>query len=63
MGETLSKLFVPLHSLPGLYDLPEDCLEPNFDPELHLSPTPGGIVQLLFMASVYGQSVLSTCFQ
>jgi hypothetical protein len=58
MGEYLSKLFVPLHSLPGLYDLPEVCLEPSFKPEDHLAPTVGGVVQLLFIASVYGRFVL-----
>lgn len=54
MGEIVSKLFVPLTSLPGLYDLPEDCVQPGFDPAKHLDPSFFGIVQLLFLASVYG---------
>uniref|UniRef100_A0A7S3PG68 Sodium/calcium exchanger membrane region domain-containing protein n=1 Tax=Aplanochytrium stocchinoi TaxID=215587 RepID=A0A7S3PG68_9STRA len=54
MGETLGKLFVPLSSLPGLYEYPAECKEPVFNPEDHLKPTFGGIVQLLFLACVYG---------
>lgn len=53
MGETLSKLFVPLHSLPGLYDLPDECVNPDAY-GVELDPTFGGIVQLLFLGLVYG---------
>ncbi|GBG28916.1 Sodium/calcium exchanger NCL1 [Hondaea fermentalgiana] len=53
MGETLSKLFVPLHSLPGLYDLPDQCIEPQAY-GISLDPTFGGIVQLMFLGLVYG---------
>lgn len=54
MASALNKLFIPLFSLPGLYELPPECLVPNFVPADHLAPTFGGIVQLLFLFGTYG---------
>ena len=50
MGEAVSKYFIPLNYLPGLYSLPEDCKgqETEFDPSF------AGIIQLLFLGGVYG---------
>ncbi len=50
----MSKLFVPLHSLPGLYALPGECVT---DDEAQLAvwrhPTVGGLAQLVFLAGAY----------
>lgn len=50
MGETLSKLFVSLETLPDLYSLPNDCLQPGTYP---FTPSFGGIFQILFLGSAY----------
>lgn len=54
MGETLSKLFIPLDSLPGLYKLPDNCVEPEFNADENLRVTFGGVAQLAFLAFTYG---------
>jgi Ca2+/Na+ antiporter len=54
MGESMSKLFVPLHSLPGLYALPAECVTDD-DEQLAVwrHPTAGGLAQLGFLAGAY----------
>jgi len=54
MGEALSKLFVPLHNLPELYRLPDQCVEPYLSEHEELDVQFGGYVQLGFLALVYG---------
>jgi len=60
MGESLSKVFINLEDLPGLYSLQEQCTKDDFDSGScftsvhHLSPSFGGIFQLVFLAFVYG---------
>lgn len=50
MGEQLSKLFVSLETLPGLYALPNDCLQPG---TYAFAPSFGGVLQILFLGSAY----------
>lgn len=55
MGAALNAMFIPISSLPGLYELPSECVPPLFVPSAHLVPSFGGIMQLtlLFMTYAY----------
>mmetsp|Transcript_42959 Transcript_42959/g.68982 ORF Transcript_42959/g.68982 Transcript_42959/m.68982 type:complete len:606 (+) Transcript_42959:173-1990(+) len=52
MGDALSKLFVPLNNLPGLYKLPDECIYSDEHP-FQENANLGGICQLGFLAFVY----------